>query len=164
MPLIRILAAECTPAGANPCGQVSDGKIVLSGLVLKTKLTVSPFSSSGNESLLKYDLDLAREEDSIEAYYFPDVPLSEGTVGSESTVQRSTLEPNKPRPAVDASVWCLFLARRYPMQSGGSVGWIIMLLGRSRKTTGAFERLGIVEAQVKGRDLADGEPYEVVIV
>jgi hypothetical protein len=40
-----------------------------------------------------------------------------------------------------------------------------MLLGRSNTVTGAFERLGLVEAQVHGEDLADGmAPTKVIIV
>jgi hypothetical protein len=165
VPLIRVINAECTLAGANPCGQVSDGLIVLYGLVMQTRMTISALGPDGNEAPLKYNLDLRRDEHDVEMVYFPDVPLSEGTVGSEITVQRSRLEPSKPRPAVDAQVWCLFLARRYPKYRGGTVDWILMLLGRSNTVTGAFERLGLVEAQVHGEDLADGmAPTEVIIV
>jgi hypothetical protein len=165
VPLIKIFRADCTLAGANPCGQVLDGKVVLSGLVKRTTLKISAFTADGNESLLKYELDLGPGRDDTEMVYFPDVPLSQGTVGKKSTVQRSALSPNKPRPAVDAQVWCLFLAQRSSTSPRRNIGWILMLLGRSSKVSGAFERLGIVEAQDGGGSLADGiEPTEFVIV
>lgn len=165
MSLIRVISAECALATANPCGQVSDGVVVLYGLVMQTRLRISALVPNGNEGDLKYDLDLGRDEADVEMVYSPDVPLSEGTVGSETTVQRSRLEPGKPRPAVDAEVWCLFLARRPPKFRGGPVDWILMLLGRSNTVVGAFERLGLVEAQVHGDDLAEGmTPSEAVIV
>lgn len=145
----KILDAQCELAGINPTGNVNSGFIKLSCHWLPATLLIEELqaSATSSEQSLKYSFDgLPTYSNDLTTLFWPDVPLIEGldvTIsgggGLAKTVKRSPFTPGQSRPAVSAPVSCILLAR---LPSGHVV---FVVLGRSEKQAGAFERLGLLK-------------------
>lgn len=162
----HVLSAQCTPAGANPLGEVSDGHVRISGPSVSVMLVISAFTEGMDETEVLYQMwptsPVTYNLDSLTGVargFRPDVPLVNGTglVTSdlpEDTIARSNILPGQERPPVSGRVWCLCV-------SDSSRYWdnyhnrCMLVLGRSSKVVGAFERLGLVDAEWKLGELDD---------
>lgn len=141
----KILDVQCELAAINPTGNVSSAFIRLICRWLPANLLIGPVSASTSEQSLIYSFDgLPTYPNESLTHFWPDVPLTEGfhVTGSGEAmkaVERSNFVPGDSRPSVSAPVSCILLAR----SNSGHVTF--MVLGRSRRQVGVFERLGLLQ-------------------
>lgn len=155
-PRITVIDAYCTPASANnPFGWVWDGYVRLTGYVFTGVLMrhYHDVKASGQIVLSLSDLPPQLTDLEIDVSDFrPDTILVEAQVSSESgtsesTVTRLNISWYEEGPKIHCSVQCLLLNT-----ADGDV-WTdtsdFLVLGRSLRVSGAYERVGFLEARMK---------------
>ncbi|KAG4438637.1 hypothetical protein IFR05_005881 [Cadophora sp. M221] len=146
---VNILDAVCVPKSENPFGEISRGYIHVRGQMVSATLSLS-----GEE----YELDSEWTTEDLPMFY-PDTIIFAGMVSlpngkKERTAQRSdTISYPKP---FTASVFCLRLF------SDIVSDWF-MILGYSKHTPGAFERIGVLCLSTETVKL-DGTPLQEAII
>ncbi|KAI2467835.1 heterokaryon incompatibility protein-domain-containing protein [Annulohypoxylon bovei var. microspora] len=149
-----VLEARTTLSGLNPFGRVSDGHAVLRGPFLQVHISTRPFRRNYGSYILKRG-DVAVE-------FKPDLPLAlassplfpvsssspslspdsdSDTMLAEPIVTRATATSPPHVQFRDMRVWCLSLLRA---QDGSARE--VMVLGRSARVEGAYERLGLIDS------------------
>ncbi|OCL15225.1 HET-domain-containing protein [Glonium stellatum] len=128
---IKILDAQCTLAGLNPLGEITDGFIKLRGPVLEGILITPELHEFAYQLLIKGASTLSVSPDSL---------LVEDDVNLESgeplrTVRRAN--PDETFKHFKCTVLCLNIASYSHLWISGIV------LGLSQRIPGAYERLGV---------------------
>lgn len=158
--LVRVLEAQCSPAGVDRLGAVRDGFITLSGPLVTMELKISALCEDQGNWEMEYSLKFLplnhTELVDIKVcgpgrgalHFYPDVRLTAGngvlvSGAAEPTIQRSHLLPAETSEAVEAPVWLLFL-RRVPESCRPWDSGYFMVLGLSAKVPGAYERIGLL--------------------
>jgi hypothetical protein len=143
----------CIPKRTNPFGEVSDGFMVLRGPILCAKLSHSslPFSREPSEPHA-YTLRLQGCKSLLSVIV--DVPLIPGIYHGRfrrrATVIRSSLEG--PEPLDMVPVYCLNMGLLYD-KSGFSQGssWVVLIvLSKSIRVRGSYERIGYAKLDYEG--------------
>jgi len=139
---MKVLDARCDVIGLNPTGKVQSGFIRLSSRWVPATMRISAVSGMSDERSFLYSFEgLPTWGNGL--IFWPDVPLIQGqfsTVdgGSIESIQRSSLIPGYKRPSYSATVSCILIGKFSSRQ------FVFIVLGRSAKETGAFERLGLI--------------------
>ncbi|XXH02799.1 hypothetical protein Hte_009186 [Hypoxylon texense] len=140
-----VLDAQCVVDGLNPFGRVSDGYVVLRGPLLRVEISTRPLRRNYGTYVLKHG-DVAVE-------FRPDLPLALDADSSSPTteprVRRAAAEDDPHVRFEGLPVWCLKLLRSSDSSSSSpsmSREIVILVLGRSARVPGAYERLGLIDA------------------
>jgi Heterokaryon incompatibility protein (HET) len=134
-----ILDAQCTLKGTNPFGEVTDGHIILESAVVQADVTVryGDDAESGSEHMGLFNLT----HNGMTTYMTADLPLVECLAWAESGVRERTMRRasvDDDLKSVTGSVFCVALYHNVNSTQAA------LVLGRSPKVRGAYERLGVM--------------------
>ncbi|KAI0886003.1 heterokaryon incompatibility protein-domain-containing protein [Annulohypoxylon maeteangense] len=138
--------AHTTLTGINPFGRISDSHVVLRGPLLQARISTRPLRRNYGSYILKHNNSIVG--------FKADLPLTLSPPPSPSPSPSSETEPIVTRATAtspphtrfkDMCVWCMSLFHA----KDGSVREVLVL-GRSARVEGAYERLGLVDASAPG--------------
>ncbi|KAI1457312.1 heterokaryon incompatibility protein-domain-containing protein [Annulohypoxylon moriforme] len=132
-----VIETSTTLTGLNPFGRVSSGHVVLRGPLTEALISTRPLQRNYGSYILKHN--------EIAVGFKADLPLTL-TIPSfypeaEPVVTRATATSSPLVRFKDLRVWCLSLLHA---QDGSARE--VMVLGRSARVEGAYERLGLIDA------------------
>jgi hypothetical protein len=134
-----VLDAECTLKGANPFGEVLDGFIILEAPMVQADVTVDyEDDGSGLNDMGMFELT----RDGMKTYMTADLPLVECQVWPEPGVRERSMKRASVGDNVESVTGPIFCASLY---RNGDGRHFALVLGRSPRISGAYERLGIMD-------------------
>jgi Heterokaryon incompatibility protein (HET) len=134
-----VMDAQCTLKGANPFGEVIDGFITLEAAMVQADVTVRYGDDDGG-SLHMGRFELTRH--GMKAHMTADLPLVECQVCAESGHRERTMKRASVGDHLKTVTGPVFCLRLYRNRDGYQFA---LVLGRSLRVSGAYERLGTMD-------------------
>ena len=134
-----VMDAQCTPKGANPFGEVIDGFITLEAAMVQADVTVR-YGDDDMGLVRMGNFELTRH--GMKAYMTADLPLVECQVCAESGRRERTMKRASVGDHLKSVTGPVFCLRLYHNRDGYQFA---LVLGRSLRVLGAYERLGTVD-------------------
>lgn len=139
---ITIIEAACMATDLNPLGEVTDGFVVLEGVLVEGTLNTEQ-TAEGKYSLEFPQLMPIAGKDKVESRFLPDLLLVEDSMATETGVQQRIVRRARPGDTIasiiDAPIKLLVVKR-------SEEPWLSVIEGivlrPSLRVTGAFDRLG----------------------
>lgn len=143
---IQLLEAFCVPKGSNPYGEVASGFVRLSGRLVPATLSVTPPEYWRINCTIPFTGSGPTHEPVKEVYARMDTLVAPAEVVDDAGVMHQTACRSSIESSAgdwNATVWCLQLGYSFADNT-------CLILGRSKRVKGAYERLGIVLHQDGG--------------
>lgn len=142
-PYSKIMSCDCIPADPNPFGRVLSGCAIIEGRLLEASISYNGVQATFTDPLLSSDLI------ELQAPLLANSLTNNGQL--VNTVRRARQGEELKR--LKGTVWCLYLGHWRPGKQMLTIGGLLehdflLVLGRSARVAGAYERIGNVYSLV----------------